>query len=584
MFSLNPLATSYKNMSIPVLPKGSTEKEEATVPAQKVSSRQSSKRDLELRATVVERKVLQIFKDTLFPSDIYWDALLKVGKGKIEEAKEIIQSAKIDSPPNRSFAWLDFKPENIESFFDKLFIDYLRGKSQVINQLGLLESIGVSLHNKRLNNCSVAGKQRDLELANENLKTLESYDYNTLTPEQQASYKIFKWLLQHEVDGERFLYHEYPITQVCGVLNDLLETFAQFHKIDTEKDFSVYKTRLGEIPKQFKEVKDLMKMQWSKGIRLPKFALEGVIAAILSFVKLPTDENPFYAFCVKQLEKFPGEKISRLKELKRILNHDVLPAYEELLLFFFKQYREASTNHNVGNEYYAYCLKQYTTTDFSPEKIHMIGLIEVNNIQKEIRKVLNSVWISDEKIGVAELMNIYGFIPIYGVETLKIHVVNSQHRFQLALPAANGIPLMRQYREFRAFENGWELYRERLAYEEGEFKAAEMKLSFLRHELLHSARLIVDTGIHMKGWSKDIAIACLQDLTGFDKEFAVREVEGIVVSPGKACSYKIGQQKFLQMRQKYMDAPGKKRTLKDFHDAVMKVGPAPLTVLEQLII
>lgn len=134
-----------------------------------------------------------------------------------------------------------------------------------------------------------------------------------------------------------------------------------------------------------------------------------------------------------------------------------------------------------------------------------------------------------------------------------------------------------------AYGEGWGLYAETLAKELGLFEGDDVGLSgYLASELFRAARLVVDTGIHSKRWTRDQAIAYLK-AREVRSGMAEPEVERYVVMPGQACSYMIGEIKILELRERARKALGAKFNLKDFHDAILNDGAVPLQVLDGLV-
>jgi uncharacterized protein (DUF885 family) len=182
----------------------------------------------------------------------------------------------------------------------------------------------------------------------------------------------------------------------------------------------------------------------------------------------------------------------------------------------------------------------------------------------------------------ANLSNMDDF-PIYRMETLVIHEGEPGHHFQISIQMEMDMPILRRLGEFNAHAEGWALYVEKLAYEEGFYSSSFQKLGHLQDELLRAIRLVVDTGIHWKRWSREEAIDYMTRETGYSENKIVTEIERYFVMPGQACSYKIGQLKILELRQKAKDRLGDKFDLKAFNDQVLKLGAVPLTLLEEEI-
>jgi uncharacterized protein (DUF885 family) len=166
-----------------------------------------------------------------------------------------------------------------------------------------------------------------------------------------------------------------------------------------------------------------------------------------------------------------------------------------------------------------------------------------------------------------------------GMRTLAYHEAIPGHHFQLALQVENkALPRFRQSSTFgtlSAFAEGWGLYAERLASDLGWYKGDPVSdLGRLNGELFRARRLVTDTGLHTKNWTREQAIAY-----GMPKS----EVDRYVVMPGQACSYKIGQLKILELRDRARAALGPRFTLKEFHNQVLSNGSIPLALLERVV-
>lgn len=174
-------------------------------------------------------------------------------------------------------------------------------------------------------------------------------------------------------------------------------------------------------------------------------------------------------------------------------------------------------------------------------------------------------------------------LPKNRMETLAIHEAEPGHHFQCAIENEMDIPALRKVGHFTAYTEGWALYAEKLAYEQGFYSTSFDKLGHLQDELLRAVRLVVDTGIHMKRWTREQAIAYMAKTLGDPGGHTVTEIERYFVMPGQACAYKVGQLKILALRQTAKDKLGDKFDIREFHNVVLKVGSVPLTVLEDAV-
>ncbi|MFA8436560.1 MAG: DUF885 family protein [Marinifilaceae bacterium] len=176
-------------------------------------------------------------------------------------------------------------------------------------------------------------------------------------------------------------------------------------------------------------------------------------------------------------------------------------------------------------------------------------------------------------------------LPKFDMPTLAIHEGIPGHHFQLAIQSElKGLPLFRNLIPFTAYVEGWAMYTEQLVWEEGYYDGDPYgNLGRLKSELFRAVRLVVDSGIHYKRWSREHAIAYMKANTGMGQKEIEAEVERYIVLPGQACAYTIGMQKILELRQKARQALGEQFKIKKFHSVVLQNGSLPLEVLEQLV-
>ncbi len=174
--------------------------------------------------------------------------------------------------------------------------------------------------------------------------------------------------------------------------------------------------------------------------------------------------------------------------------------------------------------------------------------------------------------------------PRHAMRTLAYHEATPGHHFQIAIAQhVDGLPLFRTLLGFTAYDEGWALYAEQLAWELGFQKDPYDNLGRLQDEMLRAVRLVVDTGIHAKRWTREQAIAYMDAETGMVESEVVAEIERYFVDPGQALAYKVGMFKILELRERAKAKLGSKFDLRDFHDVVLGNGSMPLTVLERVV-
>jgi len=171
--------------------------------------------------------------------------------------------------------------------------------------------------------------------------------------------------------------------------------------------------------------------------------------------------------------------------------------------------------------------------------------------------------------------------PIYGMETLSLHEASPGHHFQISIQQElTDLPRFRRFGGYTAYVEGWALYAESLGRELGLFTDPYQYYGKLNDEMLRAMRLVVDTGLHTEGWTREQAIAYMLENSSLAESDVVAEVERYIAIPGQALSYKIGQLRILELRARAESKLGDKFDVKDFHSMVLRGGALPMAVLE----
>ena len=175
--------------------------------------------------------------------------------------------------------------------------------------------------------------------------------------------------------------------------------------------------------------------------------------------------------------------------------------------------------------------------------------------------------------------------PTYSMRTLAFHEGIPGHHLQIAHSLENDN--LSLYRKFgyrtSALSEGWALYSERLALEIGLADDPYDELGVLQSELFRAVRLVVDTGMHYKRWTREEAMDYMKAVTGMSDTEVVTEIERYIVWPGQACSYKVGMLKILELRDLAKKKLGEKFDIRDFHSIILDHGSPPLFIIEDLV-
>jgi uncharacterized protein (DUF885 family) len=174
--------------------------------------------------------------------------------------------------------------------------------------------------------------------------------------------------------------------------------------------------------------------------------------------------------------------------------------------------------------------------------------------------------------------------PIYGMETLSLHEAAPGHHFQVAIQQElTELPRFRRFNGYVAYQEGWALYAESIGSELGVFTDPYQWYGRLNDEMLRAMRLVVDTGLHAKGWSREQAIRYMLDNSSMAESDVVAEVERYIVIPGQALGYKVGQLRMTALRARAETALGPRFDVREFHSVMLRDGALPLDVLEAKI-
>ena len=498
---------------------------------------------------------------------------------------------------------------------------------------------------------------------------LAKVDFENLSAEEKNSYEIIKW----EVEvGKQILKQPtnlMPLQQFWGTHLTMSQfasgTAAQPFK--TEKDYRNFLKRMELYSVWIDSAVVYMKKGIDKGMVLPKSLTVKVIPQFEEIITLKVEDNLFYS----TIKTFPSnfteaQKSSLSKEYAAAIQEKLMPQYKKMIAFLKTEYLPVSRNTSGigsipnGKEIYAAYVKQWTTTNKTPDEIHEIGLKEVARLNAEMEKVkvqvgfkgtlkefLNDVrnkkelkpFTTPEQV-IANFQKIYAtikpnvdklfslqpktkfeirrteafrektasaeyiqgavdgsrpgifYVPIpnakeYNVledEDLFLHEAIPGHHFQMSLQQENtNLPNFRRYNWFGAYGEGWALYTESLGKELGLYNDPYQYLGMLNDEIHRAIRLVVDTGIHSKGWTREQAIEYSLDNEAESEASITSEVERYMAIPGQALSYKIGQLKIIELREKATKELGAKFDIKKFHAIVLESGVMPLALLEKKI-
>ena len=527
-------------------------------------------------------------------------------------------------------------------------------------------SIGEESGHDRWDDNSLVAKSRREKMDRRILKFLETFDEKRLAEKQRLDYQLLLDDYRRRVEGQRFKSEYLVITQLGGVHTHVARTLAAM-PTQTVSDYENIVKRLDGIPALIDNVIERLQLGLEVGVTPPKVTLHAVARQMLDIVPEKSLASPL----LKSFTEFPqsiNKKTQQrlTREAIEIYTQKVRPALIKLHDYWVSQYlpktRATISMKDLpdGASWYAFLVKEVTTTELSPEQIHELGQQEVKRIRKKMDELREKVGFKgnhrdfidflqtdprfyfenrDDLIRAyreiskridPELVRYFSNLPRlpYGVEpipeysqksapaayyeggslkagrpgiffantydlkrrpkwemtALVLHEAVPGHHLQISIQQEmEGLAWFRRYGGYGAYSEGWALYAEGLGEEMGIYQNDYELFGRLAFEMWRAVRLVVDTGIHYYGWSREQAIDYFFENSAKSREEIEVEVDRYIVWPGQALGYKIGELKIRELRARASRVLGEKFRLRTFHDIVLGQGALPLSVLDKQI-
>ena len=521
--------------------------------------------------------------------------------------------------------------------------------------------VGDTRYNDRLGDYSPEAVAKDVEHAKEQLKLFEAIDTTGFPDGDALNQKLMVRALREDIEGAQFNNWQMPVDQMNGPHLGLASMPRQMPFFSV-KDYDNYISRLHQVPKALDQITSNMKLGMANHLMPPKFLLEKVAAEAQDIADATEDKSPF----TQPLQKFPASiseaEQKRIREaVAKAVKTEVNPAYAKFAAFVKNDYApRGRTEMGVwslpnGDARYQFLVKRLTTTGYTPEQIHQMGLKQVAELDAQMLAIAKAQDYADIKsfnehirqdpklhgtsgeqiLGLyqhytdqmyTKLPQLFGRLPktkldvvpmeafrapnevpadyspgtadgsrpgrinvneydpehrlLLNVEAIGYHEGVPGHHLEFSISAnLTDIPPFRKYNYLPAYSEGWALYSERLGKDVGFYQDPYSEYGRLGNEMWRSIRLVVDTGVHYKHWTREQMVEYFRAHTAMDEPNIQTEVDRYIAWPAQALSYKMGQMEILALREQARQELGAKYDVKTFHDEVLSAGPIPLDVL-----
>ncbi len=498
------------------------------------------------------------------------------------------------------------------------------------------------------------------------LARIGQVDRSALPEADRLTYDVFKSGREREIAGYRFRDDLIPLNQFYSVPNSFaqLGSGTGMQPFKTVKDYEDFLKRMDGFVAWTDQAIVNMREGVKLGYTLPRVLTERVLPQLDAHIVAQPEDSLYWGPIRKLPAEFAAADRERLTAAYRAaIETKIVPSYRKLRDYMRDEYLpKCRTTVGMdalpdGKAWYEYRVREITTTDYTPARIHEIGLAEVARIHAEIRGVMAKVgfkgsldeffrylnadpqfFFADKETLIAgyddirkrvnpQLPKLFEVLPKadyevravepfreksaaggqyqaasedgtrpgifyantydlkarpkWAMEALSLHEANPGHHFQISIQREQKeLPRFRRFGGYTAYSEGWALYAESLGPDLGLYTDPYQYFGRLEGELFRAIRLVVDTGLHSKGWTREQALDYIVANSATSEARRVAETERYIAIPGQALAYKIGQLKISELRARAERELGPKFDLRRFHTVVLINGALPLDVLE----
>ncbi len=560
----------------------------------------------------------------------------------------------------------------LNAVFEEIFQARVRRYPTLATSLGLDKGANASLKSRLDVRPAAQARRDDLALAKRDLARVTAVAQSTLSDAARLNREVIIYQAETGmIPAEKFnidsVQRPYPIFQQGGAYFSLPDFLNSAHTIDNAADAEAYLSRLALVGTALDNDSEEQRAQAARGFLAPAWSIDLTLEQMRKLRAPAPDASTMVDSIVRRTREktIAGDWQARAA---KIVAGSVYPALDRQIALLERLKPTTRPGDGAqrlanGDAIYAAALMQATTTNFTPDEVHQLGLAQVAEISAQLDTILKAAGFTTGTVGerlnalnttpsqlypntdegraallaslnvdnnamMAKLGRAFATIPTapleirrvpveiqdgasngyyrraaldgsrpaiyfinlkdngdwpkYSLPALTYHEGVPGHHLQISLSQeSKDIPTLRKIGGFSAYSEGWALYAEEVAEELGGYDDVE-KAGYLQSFLFRASRLVVDTGLHAKGWSRDKAVDYMVAATGFARPRVQREVERYCTQMGQACSYKVGHMAWTRARAEAQAALGARFDLKQFHE-VLKEGAMPLSILQARI-
>lgn len=559
----------------------------------------------------------------------------------------------------------------LNTLLEQIFQERVTRSPELATSLGLDKGPQAALKSKLDTRPNDTARREDTALARAELARIQAIPAASLSPAAKLNREVVIYQIESGLKAAKFdidsAVRPYPIFQQGGAYFSTPDFLNTAHTINNAGDAEAYLSRLSQFAAVLDNDTAEQRKQAARGFLAPAWSLDLTLGQMRKLREQPAATSSMvHSLVTRAAAKSVGGDWQR--RAAAIVEGQVYPALDRQIAAITALRPTSRPGDGAwrlpnGEELYAVALEQMTTTRFTPDEVHKMGLSQVAEISARLDTILKGAGYTRGTVGErlaalnTEASQLYpntdegraallaslnqgvakmsallprGFAtlpsqpleirrvppeiqdgasngyynrasldgsrpaiyfinlketgdwPKYGLPALTYHEGVPGHHLQISLAQESAdIPTLRKIGGFSAYSEGWALYAEEIADQLGAYDGLE-RAGYLQSFLFRASRLVIDTGLHTKRWSREKATDYMVATTGFARARSQREVERYCTQIGQACTYKIGHMAWTRARAEAERALGPRFDVKEFH-AVLKEGAMPLTILERRV-